>query len=64
MLKKFSYKTQFSISNPIAENDNLNESREHIIKFNDIAGLNKEIELLKEFFIQPFEFSGLYKQIG
>lgn len=57
-------KTQFSISNPIAENDNLNESREHIIKFNDIAGLNKEIELLKEFFIQPFEFSGLYKQIG
>ena len=57
-------KTQFSISNPIVENDNLNESREHIIKFNDIAGLNKEIELLKEFFIQPFEFSGLYKQIG
>lgn len=32
--------------------------------FRDVGGLEKEIELLKEFFISPFEFGDLYKRIG
>lgn len=38
-----------------------NESR---ILFKDLAGLDKEIELLKEFFFNPFEYSDLYNNIG
>jgi hypothetical protein len=34
------------------------------IGFNDIGGLEKEIELLKEFFVSPFENNELYKRIG
>ena len=32
--------------------------------FKDVGGLEKEIELLKELFISPFEFGDLYKRIG
>ena len=56
--------TQFGIeSNAKSE---ITELPEQIVKFkfSDIGGLDKEIELLKEFFIQPFNHSGLYKQIG
>lgn len=35
-----------------------------MVKFINVAGLDKEIQLLKEFFIHPFDYSGLYKQIG
>lgn len=58
-------KTQFSILTETPKNE-INELPEQTLKFkfNDIAGLDKEIELLKEFFIQPFNNSSLYKKIG
>ena len=34
------------------------------ILLKDIGGLEKEINLLKEFFINPFKFTELYKKIG
>jgi len=43
-------KTDFSCQKPLG--------------FSDIGGLEKEIELLKEFFISPFEKNELYKRIG
>ncbi len=55
--------SQISLNKSFHEN---NEIPEQIQKYNltDIAGLDKEISLLKEFFIQPFQYSSLYKQIG
>lgn len=35
-----------------------------VVGFKDVAGLDREIQLLKEFFIQPFEFADAYKKIG
>jgi ATP-dependent 26S proteasome regulatory subunit len=57
--------SQISLNKSFHENNN-NEIPEQIQKYNlsDIAGLDKEISLLKEFFIQPFQYSSLYKQIG
>ena len=59
-------KTQFSLKTEVPKNETINDLPEQIVqfKFSDIAGLDKEIELLKEFFIQPFNHSTLYKQIG
>jgi ATP-dependent 26S proteasome regulatory subunit len=37
---------------------------QNILGFDDIGGLEKEIEQLKEFFISPFENRELYKRIG
>lgn len=34
------------------------------ISFNEIGGLGKEIEILKDYFINQLNFDGLYKQIG
>lgn len=35
-----------------------------IIKFNKVAGLDREIQILKELFIYPFEYANFYKKIG
>ena len=40
------------------------KENEHLTLFRDLAGLDKEIGLLKEIFFNPFEFADVYKQIG
>lgn len=55
--------TKFSLALKKITNNDV-KSAETNFKLADIAGLDKEIELLKEFFIQPFQFCDLYKQVG
>ena len=40
------------------------ENNENDFKLSHVGGLEKEIEMLKEFFINPFKFSELYEKIG
>ncbi len=60
-------KTKFVLIEPENENSkneikvNENESE---IKFDSIGGLEKEIKILKELFVSPFEYVDLYKRIG
>ena len=46
--------------------ENIEERRltEKQVTLNDIGGLEKEIEMLREFFINPFKYVELYKKIG
>lgn len=55
--------TRITISRPHDE-DSSPEAVPKVVGFKDVAGLDREIQLLKEFFIQPFEFADAYKKIG
>jgi hypothetical protein len=62
-------KTKFVLNENVNENLNkINEIKEEEndskIKFDSIGGLEKEIKILKELFVSPFEFTDLYKKIG
>ena len=52
--------TDFKDSETIADENTLGNK----LTFKNLAGLEKEIELLKEFFYNPFEYSDLYANIG
>ena len=60
--------TKFSISSSRSDNNNniddVNQSANRTITFKDVAGLDREIQILKEFFINPFEYSHVYRDIG
>lgn len=49
---------------PKLSEENKEESKLDRVTFKDIGGLEKEIELLKEFFVNPFHHTDLYKKIG
>ena len=48
----------------LLENIDEKSLTENVITLNDIGGLEKEIEMLREFFINPFKYAELYKKIG
>lgn len=58
--------TQFSIltSVDVEHDQSENVQQKRVVTLNDVSGLEKEIQLLKEFFVYPFEYSDLYKEIG
>lgn len=61
--------TRFSIIKNVDLNKTDSDFENALVKskkftFNDIGGLEKEMQLLREFFIDPFRFDELYKQIG
>ena len=56
--------TNFKILNMKASVDVKEKKNENLIKFEDIGGLNNEIELIKDLFIYPFELTTIYQHIG
>ena len=60
-------KTKFVLienENQNSENEIKSDENEIKIMFDSIGGLEKEINILKELFVSPFEFIDLYKKIG
>ena len=57
-------KTKFSLVKAKNKQESVDSSENSKVTFKDLAGLEKEIDLLKECFSNPFEFSELYESIG
>jgi ATP-dependent 26S proteasome regulatory subunit len=63
-LYKIDKNSNFKILN-MKLNDDVGVKQDKIlIRFNDIGGLNNEIELIKDLFIRPFDLASVYKDIG
>jgi hypothetical protein len=56
--------TQFNLINTSESLPQEKLTLSKLITLNDIGGLEKEIDLLREFFINPFKFAKLYEKIG
>jgi ATP-dependent 26S proteasome regulatory subunit len=58
-------KTKLHIVNHLNSSEKKSASyKKAEIRFDEIGGLDKEIELIKEFFINPFKYENYYKQVG
>ncbi len=55
--------TKFFINDEAKKSENEPNEKEKIL-FKDLGGLDKEIELIKEIFVDPFKFSTLYNEVG
>ena len=61
---KINADTKFNLLENSLEVIEIEANKAPKIYLKDVAGLDKEIAILKEFFINPFERSDLYKEIG
>jgi hypothetical protein len=55
-------KTSVKIIN--ISDDEKTKNMENLVMFKDVGGLKDEIKKLKQLFINPFEFSNIYKNLG
>ena len=56
-------RTKFSLTSQRA-GENEQETTKRNVFFRDLGGMEKEIELVREVFIDPFKFCSIYKQVG